>query len=84
MMNPYTNPYFDGIYSIDTLKNIKEKPELIICHTDPLYKPGEHWVLFFFEKNGFVNFYDSLGRDICCYGCEFLDFVKKFATKNLK
>ena len=25
-MNYYTNPHFDGIYSIDTLKNIKEKP----------------------------------------------------------
>ena len=46
-MNHYTNPYFDGIYSIDALKNIKDKPELIICNTDPSDKPGEHWVLFF-------------------------------------
>ena len=83
-MNYYTNPHFDGIYSIDTLKNIKEKPELIFCNTDPSDKPGEHWVLFFFDNDGSVDFYNSLDRDINFYGSEFLDFVKKFATKNLK
>ena len=36
--------YFDGIYSSDTLNEIKEKPDLIICNTDPSNKPGEHWV----------------------------------------
>ena len=45
-LNAYTNKYFDGIDSIDTLKNINEKPELIICNTDPSDKPGKHWVLF--------------------------------------
>ena len=34
-LNAYTNKYFDGIYSIDTLKDINENPELIICNTDP-------------------------------------------------
>lgn len=77
-LNPVTNKYFDGIYSSDTLKEIKEKPTLIICNTDPSNKPGEHWVLFFFSKNS-VDFYDSLGREITYYGNVFLDFVKKFA-----
>ena len=46
--NPVTNQYFDGIYSADTLKKkIREKPDLIICNTDPSNKPAEHWVLFF-------------------------------------
>ena len=62
-LNAYTNKYFDGIYSIDTLKDINEKPELIICNTDPSDKPGKHWVLFFFND----------------YGSEFCDFVNKFA-----
>lgn len=76
--NPVTNIYFDGIFSIDTLKNIHETPELIICNTDPSDKPGEHWVLFFFHQNS-VDFFDSLGRDITYYGSLFLDFVKNFA-----
>ena len=62
-LNPVTNKYFDGIYSSDTLNEIREKPSLIICNTDPSDKPGEHWVLFFFSENS-VDFFDSLGRDI--------------------
>ena len=78
--NCNTNPYFDGIYSIDTLKDIKEKPELIICNTDPSGNAGKHWVLFFFDSKQSVDFYDSLGRDISYYGVEFLDLIKKFAV----
>ena len=77
--NIFTNPYFDGVYSIDTLKNIKQKPKLIICNTDPSNKPGKHWVLFFFDSKNSVDFYDSLGRDVSYYGPEFVNFIKKFA-----
>ena len=48
-LNAVTNKYFDGIYSSDTLKEIVDKPNLIICNTDPSNKSGEHWVLFFFR-----------------------------------
>ena len=74
-LNPVTNNYFDGIFSIDTLKDIKEKPTLIVCNTDPSDKVGEHWILFFFHDNT-VDFYDSLGHDITYYGSEFIYFVK--------
>ena len=47
-LNPVTNNYFDGIFSIDTLKDIKEKPTLIVCNTDPSDKAGEHWIFFSF------------------------------------
>ena len=78
-LNPVTNQYFDGIYSADTLKEIREKPDLIICNTDPSNKRGEHWVLFFFSDNS-VDFFDSLGRDIKYYGSTFLDFIANFVT----
>ena len=57
-LNPVTNNNFDGIFSIDTLKEMKEKPTLIVCNTDPSDKAEEHWVLFFFHDNT-VDFYDS-------------------------
>ena len=53
--NPVTEPYFDGIFSVDTLKEIKTKPELIICNTDPSDKPGKHWLLFFFHNNTVIT-----------------------------
>ena len=74
-LNPVTNNYFDGIFSIDTLKDIKEKPTLIVCNTDPSDKVGEHWILFFFHDNT-VDFYDSLGYDITYYGSEFIYFCR--------
>ena len=79
-LNPSTNYYFGGIFSKDTLTDIHKKPQLIICNTDPSNKPGEHWVLFFFNENG-VDFYDSLGRDIQYYGNEFVNFVKRFSKQ---
>ena len=78
-LNPVTNNNFDGIFSIDTLKEIKEKPTLIDCNTDPSDKAGEHWVLFFFHDNT-VDFYDSLAHEITYYGSEFIYFVKRFAN----
>ena len=77
-----TNPYFDGIYSIDTLIYIKEKPQLIICNTEASDQSGEHWVLFFFDENS-VDFYDSLGKDITEYGPRFITFIKNY-TNNFK
>ena len=78
-LNPKSNFYFDGIFSIDTLKDIKEKPSLIICNTDPSDEPGKHWVLYFFNEDS-VDFYDSLVRDITYYGSEFIDFIKNFTS----
>ena len=78
--NPKTEPYFDGVFPIDQLKEIKTKPELIICNTDPSNKPGQHWVLFFFYSDT-VDFFDSLGRRMEYYGDQFVNFAKKFSSK---
>ena len=79
--NTTTDGYFDGIFPIDRLKYIKHKPKLIICNTDPSNKPGEHWILFFFDESNSVDFFDSLGQSISSYGNEFINFAKKFANK---
>lgn len=78
--NTKTEPYFDGVFAIDELRKIKEKPELIICNTDPSNKPGQHWVLFFFYDDT-VDFFDSLGKDMEYYGDEFVNFAKRFSSK---
>ena len=78
--NTQTEPYFDGVFPINELKNIKDKPELIICNTDPSNKPGQHWVLFFFH-NDTVDFFDSLGKNMEYYGEEFVNFAKRFSSK---
>ena len=78
--NTKTEPYFDGVFPINELKNIIDKPELIICNTDPSNKPGQHLVLFFFH-NDIVDFFDSLGKNMEYYGEEFVNFAKRFSSK---
>ena len=81
MRNKITKKCFDGIYARDTLEDIKSKPELIICNTDDSTQEGEHWVVFYFDKNSdSVLFYDSVGNDLEYYGSEFVDFANKYAT----
>ena len=65
--NPVTEPHFDGIFSVDTLKEIKTKPELIICNTGLSNKPGKHWLLFF-SQNNTVDYYHSFDHDLDDYG----------------
>ena len=78
--NPKIYNYFDGVYSLDTLCEIRKKPKLIICNTDPSYLPGKHWVLFYFRTNK-VEFFDSTASSIHSYGDEFVKFIFKFAEK---
>ena len=78
--NPVTKNFFNGVFPIDFLKNITEKPQMIICNTDKSYEPGEHWVIFFFNSEN-VDFFDSLGKNPSEYGTEFIKFMQKFVDQ---
>lgn len=84
IQNKVTRDKFDGIYSRDTLKDIFVRPKFIICNTDYSYNKGKHWVAFYFDKKGNVEFFDSLGKPLKHYGKEFVLFAKMFAKKIKK
>jgi hypothetical protein len=50
---------FQGVFSIDTLP---EDPRLLVCNTDPSYKPGQHWIAIFIDSKGHGELFDSFGR----------------------
>ena len=79
--NPVTKNYFDGVYPVDFLKNIINKPKLIICNTDSSDGKGLHWVVIFFYQNNQVDFFDSLGKKPCDYNRQFVKFMKKFVDE---
>jgi len=55
-------PYFEGVFAADTLPlRLHKKPALLIANTDPITKPGSHWVAFYVGKNGEGEFFDSYG-----------------------
>ena len=76
-----TTKYFDGIFAKDTLVDIESPPKLLICNTDVLSDPGEHWVLFHFIDHH-ARFYDPLGKDFAVYGSEFVALVNKWSTSH--
>lgn len=60
--HPQTRGIFDGVYAADTLpfKPRYRKPCAYIVNTDPISKPGRHWVALYFGKSS-VEYYDSSG-----------------------
>ena len=49
---------FDGVFSVHTLP---DRPRLLVCNTDPSYRPGRHWVAICM-KDGRGEYFDSFGR----------------------
>lgn len=55
-------PLFEGVFAANTLPRKLEKcPALLICNTDPISKPGSHWVAFYIDKHGVGEYWDSYG-----------------------
>lgn len=77
-------PLFEGVYAADTLpRRLHKRPALIICNTDPITLPGQHWVAFHVSRNGHGEYWDSYGgKPFVKQHRTFLDRVCKNWTYN--
>lgn len=55
------NKYTYGVFPCDKLPINLRKPALIVANTHPSFKPGEHWVAFYFDEHGQAEYFDSYG-----------------------
>jgi hypothetical protein len=55
------SPHFLGVYPANVLPTLPWMPCSFICNTHYAHLPGEHWVLFHFNDNGYGEYYDPLG-----------------------
>ena len=63
--NPSTKQTFLGTFAIDTLPGEIEKyPCGMVINTDPISKPGQHWLALYAENCKKVEFFDSFGQAI--------------------
>ena len=63
-----TDSQFVGVFARDELSLIIDQiPAIIIANTDPSTKSGSHWILFYFDNNGNVEYFDSLGKTLTHY-----------------
>ena len=58
----FTELSFRGFYAIDEMKSMKSVsyPSSFVINLDLSYKPGNHWVAVYFQKNGVGEYFDSL------------------------
>ena len=66
---------FVGVFAKNTLPSTlpPHRPLLLICNTDPISKPGEHWIAMYFGRNGHGEYFDSLGQKPLVIFQQFLD-----------
>jgi len=73
-----TSRKFCGVFARNTLPDKIEKyPCGFIANTDPIFKPGKHWVAFYFQSPHEGEFFDSYGRAPMYYNKQFVDFLNQ-------
>ena len=72
-----TDSQFVGVFARDEVPLIIDQiPAIIIANTDPSTKSGSHWILFYFDNNGNVEYFDSLGKTLTHYHKDFFKIIK--------
>lgn len=57
----FSKKHFIGVFARDQLPSIISWPSSLIVNTDNINMRGEHWLAFYFLKNGNCLFFDPLG-----------------------
>ena len=80
LSNPTTHKVTYGVFARDQLPRHlrKQRPVAIIVNTHQKTKRGEHWVAFYFHKNGQTMYFDSYGLPPSYP--EFVSFLKNNAV----
>ena len=76
--NPITCKVFKGVYSSNNLPKLSNVayPVAYIVNTDENFKPGEHWVAFYFKSSKAIpEYFDSFG--LPPFKKSFLDFIQQ-------
>jgi len=73
-----TEPYYRGVYSIDTVPPVVKYPGFIVVNTDLSSNAGKHWLIFFYVTRDSIEIFDSLGQSPYAYGL----YMKRFIVNN--
>lgn len=63
LKNDCLKKYVKGVYACNTLpENVTNFPSAFIVNTDPIPKPGKHWVAIVMHSSSQIDYFDSLGQ----------------------
>lgn len=77
MMLPGT---FRGVYPAHSLPRVTKYPYAFIANTDRKHKAGDHWVVFYFDRNGQGHHFDSFGRNPLQLHKDWAEYLKMHGT----
>lgn len=61
--DPHASRYFLGVFAADTLpRTVTSLPAFLIVNSDPISKPGTHWLAMSIDACGKGQFFDSYGE----------------------
>jgi hypothetical protein len=66
--NRITSSLFRGVFACDEVPPSMALPAAIIVNTDTTQEPGAHWIAFYQEREGEVEYFDSYGKPLTFYG----------------
>ena len=77
--DPFTKVSFSGVYACDELTFIEtnEYPKSFVVNTDPMERPGTHWIAIYFNKQMKGEFLDSYGKHPIHYNKHFFRFYEQ-------
>lgn len=76
--------YFLGCFPCDRLPTDVNWPSCLIANTEPHYSTGEHWIAIFINKEGYADFFCSMGSDPQSQFKKFLDTYSFSWNQNKK
>ena len=55
---------FYGVFAVNNLPSVlpARRPLIYVCNTDPIGKPGQHWIVICLNSNSTGDYFDSFGR----------------------
>jgi hypothetical protein len=74
----FSKTIFKAVLARNELPSKVTFPSAYIINNKNNNHPGEHWVAFFYDENGNVDFFDSFARGPSAYG------LTKYLTKTSK
>ena len=78
-MDTITSPFFQGVYSIDTIPLLREKSAIVI-NNDESWEAGSHWLALFVDERKRLEFYDSYGKPPDFYGHYLNNYVSHYSN----
>lgn len=67
-----------GIFASDQIpKNVRELTGFIV-NTDPISKPGQHWIAFYVNKQRELECFDSYGNSSDLYSSSIKHFIRRY------